>query len=121
MLRLRPKILVAAGLLAVGLVSVPTGQASASSGVCDPTGEVCMWVTNDYAGSNHITSIRVYNSRRGGTETMRWLRDQQVQNSATGNMAYPGHTFNVDIRPASRTCIQGGIVNIARTDCWYVP
>jgi hypothetical protein len=101
------------------LLSVPAGPASASSGAC--TGNVCIWVQNEFKGSNHILSIKVYNSTNGGTQTMRWLLNQQVQASYTGDQHVGKTWYFTNYYAPHLACIQGGIVNEARTPCWVVP
>lgn len=120
MFRRRIKGIALAGLLVVGLMTVPAGPASASSGKCSQN--ACEWVQNAYTGSDFIYYVDVYDPNSNATHTLRLLFNGSVIQSWTG-ASYPGIEFVVNMQLEPGTCIQGGIVGLdnARTPCWYAP
>lgn len=118
----RIKSIAAAGLLVIGLMTIPATSASASSGKCSASQNACEWVENAYTGSDFVYYVIVYDPKSSATHTLRLLFNGSVVDSYTAP-ANPGVKFQVNLQLEPGTCVQGGIVGLddARTPCWYAP
>lgn len=120
MLTRRIKSIAVAGLLAAGLMTIPTAPAYAIGTKCSQN--ACEYVYNGYDGSAYIYYVDVWDPNSSATHTLRLLYNGIAYYAWTGP-AYPGVRFEVNAYLPAGTCIQGGVVGVtnARTPCWYVP
>ncbi|MBO0693781.1 MAG: hypothetical protein J2P58_12840, partial [Acidimicrobiaceae bacterium] len=88
---------------------------------CTPSHNVCETVVNAIKGSDFIMWIRVWDEHSSARRTMRELWDGSVRGILIGDVQYPGGVFYVDYTTRKGMCIQGGIVGVGRTPCWYAP